>query len=99
VGEAISGFFDTWSNTTDNDIVIYQEEQKDPIFTPLANSAWTTNPTGTGLFWKYTDAVIWAKSLANDRYHEFQLSKGKSIKAVESNFGASYTLDRTSVKN
>lgn len=98
-GDQINGLYDSWTNKNVNEQLIYKDEQSLPQMVPLsAGTTFTMNPTDPATFWKYGSQVIWTDSATGTGKQEFMLDAGKSVKFVEADLGASYTLTATDKK-
>ena len=100
VGQKITGLRDTWTNGTKNELIAYKDEQVYPEVVSLggAGTSWVANPSNPSLYWKYGTDVIWVSSLTGSGKQEYSLDTGKTITFMESDFGASYALDKTDSK-
>ena len=95
--EKITWLTDSWTNPNTAEEVIYNDEQVMPAFLNLwgGNTIWVTNPQEPEKFWKYSDEVVWTDSQTWSGKQEFLLEWGKMINFLESDLGASYTLQST----
>ncbi|MDD2892139.1 MAG: hypothetical protein PHQ95_04185 [Candidatus Gracilibacteria bacterium] len=96
VGDKIDGLYDTWTNNNSTEQLIYKDEQMLPEMVPLSpGTVFTANPLDSTAFWKYGNQVIWTDSVIKAGSQEFMLDAGKSVKFLEADIGASYTLAST----
>jgi hypothetical protein len=95
--EKITGLTDSWTNPNTTEQVIYKDEQKMPEFVNLgwANTSWLTNPEDSSIFYKYSDELAWTDSATWSGKQEFLLEWSKTTPFLESDLGASYTLQST----
>ena len=100
VGQKITGFQDTWTNGTKNELIAYKDEQVYPDMVSLggAGTSWVATPNTPSLYWKYGTDVVWVNSLTGSGKQEFSLEPGKTITFMDSDFGASYALDKNDTK-
>lgn len=99
-GDQINGLYDTWTNKNANEQLIYKDEQAMPEIVPLtAGTTFLANPTDPTAYWKYGNQVIWTDSATGTGKQEFMLDAGKTLKFLESDLGASYTMTATDAKN
>jgi hypothetical protein len=62
VGDSLTGLFDNWTNTTDNILIAYKDEQKLPNMISFGNTVWTPTPTDLAKFWKNSSDITWVPS-------------------------------------
>ena len=100
VGQKITGLQDTWTNGTKNELVAYKDEQIYPEMVVLGGGAtsWIATPNTPSLYWKYGTDVVWVNSLTGSGKQEYSLEAGKTITFMDSDFGASYSLDKADAK-
>lgn len=99
-GDQVNGLYDSWTNKNVNEQLIYKDEQVMPEMVPLsAGTTFVANPLDTAAFWKYGTQVIWTESTTGTGKQEFMLDAGKSVKFLEADLGASYTLTATDKKD
>ncbi len=95
-GGQITGFFDSWTNKNQNEQIIYKDEQTMPEMVALSSgTVFTANPLDPESFWKFGSAVIWTDSATGTGKQEFMLDAGKTVRYIEADLGASYTLTST----
>ncbi|MFA6090570.1 MAG: hypothetical protein WC774_02235 [Candidatus Gracilibacteria bacterium] len=95
-GDQINGLYDSWMNKNTNEQIIYKGEQVMPEIIPLsAGTTFVANPLDPTTFWKYGTEVIWTDSPTGSGKQEFILDAAKSVKFLEADLGASYTLTAT----
>lgn len=95
-GDQINGLYDSWTNKNVNEQIIYKGEQVMPEIIPLsAGTTFVANPLDPIAFWKYWTEVIWTVSPTGSGIQEFILDAGKSVKFLDADLGASYTLTAT----
>lgn len=100
VGDKISGLYDMWTNKNKTEQIAYKDEQTFPEIVPLSSgTTFTANPLDASAFWKYGSEVIWTDSATGTGKQEFMLDAGKSLKFMEADLGAAYTLDTTDKSN
>ena len=99
-GDQINGLYDSWTNKNANEQLIYKDEQTMPEMAPLSSATiFSANPIDPAAFWKFGNQVIWTDSATGTGKQEFMLDAGKSIKFLEADLGASYTLTSTDKKD
>lgn len=99
-GDQVNGLYDSWTNKNANEQLIYKDEQTMPEMVPLSDATtFVANPIDAAAFWKYGNQVIWTDSATGTGKQEFMLDAGKSIKFLEADLGASYTLSATDKKS
>lgn len=99
-GDQVNGLYDSWTNKNATEQLIYKDEQVMPEMVPTsAGTTFVANPTDPAAYWKYGAQVIWTDSATGTGKQEFMLDAGKSVKFVEADLGASYTLTATDKKN
>lgn len=95
-GGQVTGFFDSWTNKNQNEQIIYKDEQTMPEMIALSSgTVFTANPLDPESFWKFGSAVIWTDSATGTGKQEFMLDAGKTVRYIEADLGASYTLTST----
>ena len=95
-GDQINGLYDTWTNVNANEQIIYKDEQILPTIVPLSSGTeFMANPLDPAAFWRNGSQVIWTDSMTGTGKQEFMLDAGKSVKFLEADLGASYTLTST----
>jgi len=95
-GWQITGLFDSWTNKNQNEQIIYKDEQTMPEMVALSSgTVFTANPLDPESFWKFGSAVIWTDSATGTGKQEFMLDAGKTVRFIEGDLGASYTLTST----
>lgn len=95
-GAQITGFFDSWTNKNQSEQIIYKDEQVLPEMVALSSgTVFTANPLDPESFWKFGSAVIWTDSATGTGKQEFMLDAGKTVRFIEADLGASYTLTST----
>ncbi|MDD2917013.1 MAG: hypothetical protein PHH70_04180 [Candidatus Gracilibacteria bacterium] len=100
VGDQINGLYDTWTNKNANEQIIYKDEQSMPEIVPvIAGTVFLANPLDPVAYWKYGNQVIWTDSATGTGKQEFMLDAGKSIKFLEADLGASYTMTANNAPN
>lgn len=101
VGGKVSDLYDDWKNTGSGSMIAYQKDQTWPTMVNLGGSgtAFSQNPADQALFWKYGRDTIWINSKERAGDKEYELAAGKSVRFFEGELGASFSLDRTNVKN
>lgn len=100
IGDQINGLYDSWTNKNANEQLIYKDEQTLPEMVPLsAGTTFSSNPVDPAAYWKYGTQVIWTDSATGTGKQEFMLDAGKSVKFLEADLGASYTLTATDKKD
>ncbi len=100
VGDQVTGLYDSWTNKNANEQLIYKDEQVMPQMVPVsAGTVFAANPTDPMAYWKYGSQVIWTDSATGSGKQEFMLDAGKSVKFLEADLGASYTLTSTDKKS
>ena len=100
VGDQINGLYDTWTNKNSNEQLIYKDEQSFPTLVPLSSgTVFLANPVDPASYWKYGNQVIWTDSATGTGKQEFMLDAGKTVKFLEADLGASYTLNTSDVAN
>lgn len=97
VGWDIDGLFDNWTNTTNNMLIAYKDEQKLPTMVSFG-STWTNTPTDLAKFWKNSSDITWISTESGGRMN-YILQPGQKVKFIESEIGARYTLNKTDKKN
>lgn len=99
-GDQVNGLYDTWTNKNANEQLIYKDEQIMPEMVPLSSGTiFIANPIDPTAYWKYGNQVIWTDSMTGTGKQEFMLDAGKSVKFLEADLGASYTLTATDKKD
>ncbi|MDD5376675.1 MAG: hypothetical protein PHH16_01020 [Candidatus Gracilibacteria bacterium] len=99
-GDQINGLYDTWTDKNVNEQIIYKDEQVMPEMVPLSSgTVFIANPVDPAAYWKYGNQVIWTDSATGTGKQEFMLDAGKSVKFMEADLGASYTLTATDKGN
>lgn len=99
-GDQVNGLYDTWTNKNTNEQLIYKDEQVMPEMVPLSSGTiFIANPIDPTAYWKYGNQVIWTDSVTGTGKQEFMLDAGKSVKFLEADLGASYTLTATDKKD
>ncbi len=99
VGDQINGLYDSWTNKNTNEQLIYKDEQNMPEMIPTSSgTVFLANPVDPSAYWKFGNQVIWTDSATGTGKQEFMLDAGKSIKFLEAELGASYTLSSTDKK-
>ena len=99
-GDQVNGLYDTWTNKNANEQLIYKDEQAMPEMVSLSpGTVFVANPISSAAFWKYGSQVIWTDSATGTGKQEFMLDAGKSVKFLEGDLGASYTLTSTDKKS
>ena len=63
-----------------------------------SGTVFLANPVDPSAYWKFGNQVIWTDSATGTGKQEFMLDAGKSIKFLEAELGASYTLSSTDKK-
>lgn len=109
--EKILNLFDNWTNANPNEQIIYKDEQVFPQMINLGgeSTTWTQSPSSPEVFWKYSDEILWTKSptasgasasgsTAVER-DEFMLEGNKTIRFMDSDLGAFFSMDRTDKKD
>lgn len=89
---------DDWVNSSNNDRILYKEEQKMPNMVNLDTSSviWTQTPWTDG-FWEYSSSF---DSLYSDLEEWYILKKWQTTTWLESKLGYAYQLDKnTAVEN
>lgn len=99
IGDQINGLYDSWTNKNTNEQLIYKDEQVMPEMAPIGTTVFAPNPVDPTAFWKYGTQVIWTDSATGTGKQEFMLDAGKSVKFLESDLGASYSLASTDGKD
>lgn len=95
-GGQITGFFDSWTNKNQSEQIIYKDEQALPEMIAMSSGTiFTANPLDPESFWKFGSAVIWTDSATGTGKQEFMLDAGKTVRFIEADLGASYTLTST----
>lgn len=98
IGGKVSGLYDMWTNKNSSEQIAYKDEQTFPEMVPLsAGTTFSANPTDPATFWKYGSSVIWTDSATGTGKQEFMLEAGKSVKFMEADLGAAYTLNTTDI--
>lgn len=99
VGEAVNGLYDGWTNKNASEQLIYKDEQTMPSMVPTSPATtFVANPSDPALFWKFGKEIIWTDSTTGTGRQEFMLSAGKTVRFLEGDLGASYTLSATDKK-
>lgn len=103
VGQKLTGLYDTWTNKNTTDQVMYQDEQANPTLVNLAGTATTfvSNPSTESKFWKFSSEMIFtseASSGTGTARKVFTLKPGKTVRLMDSEFGAYYQLEKTDAK-
>jgi len=82
---------DVWVNTTNNDVLLYKEEQEMPSMVNLwwDATSWSQSPSSTD-FWEYSDEF---EELYTDEQEWYVLSSGWKTTRIKSKLGFSYSLD------
>lgn len=100
MGGKISGLYDMWTNKNKTEQIAYKDEQTFPEIVPLSSgTTFTANPLDASAFWKYGSEAIWTDSTTGTGRQEFMLEAGKTVKFMEADLGAGYTLDTTDKSN
>lgn len=98
-GDQINGLYDTWTNKNANEQLIYKDEQTMPEIVSLSpGTIFVANPVDPTAYWKFGNQVIWTDSATGTGKQEFMLDAGKSVKFLEADLGASYTMTTTDAK-
>lgn len=89
-GSDLGFLSDVWINGSNNDVLLYKEEQEMPTMINLwgDNASWTQEPTAVN-FWEYTDDF---NSLYSELEEGYILSSGWKVTWIKSKLGYSYTL-------
>lgn len=98
-GDQINGLYDSWTNKNTNEQLMYKDEQTMPEIVPVGATVFTPNPIDPTAFWKYGSQVIWTDSATGTGKQEFMLDSAKTIKFLEADLGASYSLASTDKKD
>ncbi len=99
-GDQINGLYDSWTNKNANEQLIYKDEQVMPEIVALTpGTIFVANPIDPAAYWKYGNQVIWTDSATGTGKQEFMLDAGKTVKLLEADLGASYTMTATDAQN
>jgi hypothetical protein len=98
-GDQINGLYDSWTNKNTSEQLIHKDEQVMPEMVSLsAGTSFVANPVDPSAYWKFGNQVIWTDSATGTGKQEFMLDAGKSVKFLEADLWASYTLASTDIK-
>ncbi len=102
-GQKLTGLYDSWTNKNATEQVIYQDEQMNPTLINLGGNgtSFVSNPLDEAKFWKFGSEIIFTPESSGSgsvKRNVFSLKPGKTVRVMDSEFGAYYQLEKTDAK-
>lgn len=102
-GQKLTGLYDSWTNKNSTEQIIYKDEQVNPTLVNLGGNgtSFLSNPTDDSKFWKFGSEIIFtpeSSSSSGAARSVFSLKPGKTVRVMDSEFGAYYQLEKTDAK-